>query len=124
MKNRSSRYLLTAILVAGTPMAFGLPFEWDGSLSSDNWNASSSFPNPLDTNWDLPTGTPGSEDTVSFGQDAADFIVDLNGNRVVRSVSFSGTNGYTLNNNTLTLLTGDISVGSGSVTHTINSNVV
>ncbi|MEM6258404.1 MAG: autotransporter-associated beta strand repeat-containing protein [Planctomycetota bacterium] len=124
MKNRSSRYLLTAILVAGTPMAFGLPFEWDGSLSSDNWNASSSFPNPLDTNWDLPIGTPGSEDTVSFGQDAADFIVDLNGNRVVRSVSFSGTNGYTLNNNTLTLLTGDISVGSGSVTHTINSNVV
>ena len=52
--------------------------------------------------------------------------VDLNGDREVISATFSGVSNfanYILNNNTLTLSSGNItSTGSGS--HTINSNVV
>ena len=93
-------------------------FIWDGSLGSNNWNAIAI----LDTNWDTAINIPGSTDTVRFDDTAADFVVNLNGDRTVIEATFDGASGYTLNNNTLTLHSGDINP-NGTATHTINSGV-
>ena len=92
-------------------------FTWDGSLVSEAWDASSGG----DSNWNI-AGFPDSDDVLVFDGTAADFVIDLNGNRSVQSFSISGANGHTFNNDTLTLINANISA-VGDATHTFNSNV-
>ena len=84
----------------------------DGLLWTDSFNWSG--------------GVPTSTTTVDFTQTTLT-TVNLNGNQTVSGVVFGGLAGYTLENNTLTIGSGGISVSNptvGSVTHTISSSVV
>ena len=123
----SAAVILAAVasLLVVSP-AQGDVFTWDGEKVSNNWDAND-FPSLTVTNWEeeagFPAVFPGAGDDVVFPDTAMDFIVNLNGNRTVVSATFSGVSNYTLNNNTLTLSSGNIT-STGSATHTINSNVV
>ncbi len=98
----------------GGPYLYVVPptsFLWNGALS-DDWGQ--------DGNW-TPPGIPGSGTSVTFDDTASQLTVDLNGNRTVDTVQFDA-GGYTLNNDTLSLESGDMaSLGTGIVT--VNSNV-
>ena len=113
---------LAAVLTVVPTAARAINFTWDGSRPSTDWDAEQLFA-PFDNNWDLIlVGFPNADDTVTFPDTAADFVVTLNGNRTVQSATFSGVSGYTLSESTLTLSTGDLTA-NGAATHTINSNV-
>ena len=115
-------FLLLTVLPTVVPtVALAVNLTWDGSRPSTNWNATQGV-FPFDTNWNSFVQIPEADDTVTFPDTAADFVVTLNGNRTVLSATFSGGSGYTLNDDTLTLATGDLTANDAA-THTINSNV-
>ncbi len=132
MKNKtfSNRRLMHAALFASllgaAPAAHAADFIWDGSLTINAWDDAVTVnnPNPFTfTNWTFAADVfPDADDTVTFPGTADRFVVDLNGDREVLSATFDGANDYTLNNDTLTLLTGDLTA-TGTATHTINSNL-
>ena len=62
-------------------------FTWDGSRGSDKWNAIQAVV-PFVTNGDVPP-------TSGLHGATIDFLVHLNGNRIVQSATFPGANGYT-----------------------------
>ena len=112
---RRGRFALFLLFVAVTT-AKAQTSTWTGSGSTSLWTTAN--------NWSGNT-LPSSSSNVQF-TGASSLSVNLNGNQMVNSLTLSGTNGYTLSNNTLTLGSGDITVsspGSGSVTDTISSGV-
>lgn len=91
---------------------------WDGGAGTSNWGTA--------LNWNTNV-VPSSGDTVLF-TGATPTTIDLNADRTLGFLYFSGNSGYTLQNYTLTL-TGlnaiqTVSPTSGTVTHTIASNIV
>ncbi len=125
MLHRSATALLSLLFLAGfLKPAHSDDFTWTGLVASDDWDAQITIapPDVIINNWTPGTGqVPDADDTVLFGVSAG-FVVDLNGDRSVQSAAFADSNGYTLNNNTLTLLTGNLTA-TGDATHTINSGL-
>ena len=105
--NRATSFLLVFVVVSlltSAPVG-AASFTWTGVRASENWDDASGGAVFI-TNW-IPVSVvlmiPGSGDDVTFPDTGADFVVDLNGDRQVVSAAFTGTEGYTFNNNTLTL---------------------
>ena len=98
---------LASLLIPGT-CARGADITWTGALNNQ-WGFTSGFPLNL-TNWSPFTSTPGSGSDVLFDDTGMNNIIQLGGNRSIRSIEFAGTNGYTLSGsgNTLTLGSGDL----------------
>ncbi len=87
---------------------------WDGSAGTSAWGTS--------TNW-IDDALPGTSAVVQFAG-ASPYSIALGANRSVNSVTFSGTTGYTLSGNTLTLSGSTITANppaSGTATHIISS---
>ena len=101
-------------------------FDWAGDISNV-WDDTTIVSSQHFSNWSPDGGAsaqiPDTGDTVSFGGTASGFVVDLNGDRTVSSATFSGASSYSINNNTLTLESGDLST-SGSSMHIINSKLL
>ncbi len=119
--------LLAAVILAlVTPPARATNFTWDGNFSNV-WDRESSSHR---TNWD-PQGMnnpiPNANDNVFFHGVTPNRTIDLNGNRSVLSVHFSGSTNYTLDfslsTDTLSLVTGDINA-SGGASFSIASKIV
>ena len=84
---------------------------WDGGALTSAWGTA--------TNWSGDE-IPISGDAVTFSG-ATPLTVDLGADRSIGSLAFSGTSGYILQGNTLTLAGGALSIASGAVTHIISS---
>ncbi|WOO39336.1 beta strand repeat-containing protein [Rubellicoccus peritrichatus] len=87
---------------------------WTGT-SSEEWIE------PL--NWNLGSVQPGAISTVTFPASPTRFTVDLSTNPSALELIFNSTSNYTLNDGTLTVASGDITVSSTSGSHTINSGL-
>jgi len=85
------------------------------------WTGASDSAYGTTSNWSSEA-VPNDSTNLYFTDTAATFTVDLGGDRTANSATFAGTSGYTLNNNTLSLTTGDVAA-VGSAVHTINSNI-
>ncbi len=98
------------------PAEPGTDFVWDGDTNG-NWDTA--------TNWNADLGYPDGVDHTAVFQGSANTTVNLNGDRQVQSVTFSDTNAFTLENNTLTISDGGsiIKEATGAVNQTINSNL-
>ena len=105
------------VLVGTSPVSAGGGFPlWQG----DDLGSPSDYGTA--GNWDLGF-VPGAGEFILFNGSASSFTVDLNGDRDVNAVTFSGVTPYTLNGSTLTVgnFTGIDVLGAGA--HTINSHV-
>lgn len=102
------------------PVVHATVYTWTGAAVDDAWDSG-----PTITNWDQGAGQlPTSSDSVAFDASATGFTVNLAGNRTVTNVSFAGGEGYTLNQDSLTISASSISVDDTLVSHRINSNVI
>ncbi len=121
--------ILTAIVLTTaliTPSALGGAWEnytWDGD-KDQYWDTENSG-----TNWDHEGNNdpiPTFNDNVFFDGPAPHTTIELNGNRSVLSVNFSGSVDYTLEESTfldtLKLVDGIITA-SGGGTHTISAEI-
>ena len=126
--NKLTLAIIAAILTSGAltvPPARATDFSWDGNFS-ELWDRETNGR----TNWDpqqINNPIPGSNDNVFFGDIPAErFTVQLNGNRTVNSINFSGNVDYTLIEtniaDTLTLASGALTA-SGDATFGIDTNV-
>lgn len=110
-----------AILIALSFGSMSLPamaqvYYWDSNGNS-LWSNTN--------NWD-PAGLPGPLSIVELSRDISTTQILLNGDRTIGSLSFGGDQGYILFDDTLTVMTGFISVASpssGAVEHIIASNL-
>ncbi len=91
---------------------------WNGTAGNDLWSSTA--------NWSGGS-VPGASDVAwfdDFSDPSLTPVVDLNGDRTVQSITIRSPRPFTINNNTLSLTTGDIDVNEDGVPiHTINSNV-
>jgi hypothetical protein len=90
---------------------------WDGGAATGAWGTAN--------NWN-PNGVPGTT-TLTFDADTANlqYTIDLGGNRTATGLVFGAAtpaNGFTFNNNTLTVNTGGIT-NNDNMTQTFNSIV-
>ena len=110
--------VLVVVVGASGVCAHGADKFWIGAGSGGPaggfWNDN--------TNWSTP-GVPTLGDNAVFDADVAElFEIDLDVNAQVDSASFEDATPFRLNNNALSLATGDITT-TGAATHTINSNI-
>jgi hypothetical protein len=119
---------ITAMLIAAVEPCPADTFTWIGQIDG-TWDATQAAgADMVTTNWStdpVPTATaiPDLDDTVEFINATSNAAIGLNGDRSVEGLVFGGGQGYTLNNNILTLLLGAVS-SSGTATHNINSNLL
>jgi len=98
--------------------AGGNDWVWTGAASSDQWSAG--FQGGT-TNWD-PNILPSSSRDIAFLNFTPFMSVDLQTHRTINSITFGGTNPYTLHHGELALGGGDITV-SGSANHVIDAPI-
>ena len=128
---RQRTLLWVVVLLACPATTHADDFIWDGQFDG-NWDTSvlgnPGPPASFITNWtpdDIPTGVPelpDDDDVVVFLNANPFPIINLNGNRNVQRVVFSGALDYTLTGDTLTLVTGDIT-STGIANHHITSDI-
>ena len=108
--------IVPALALLGSPQATGATRTWDGSADS-NWSNTA--------NWSGDTLPSANNDTASFAGTfgVGGTAISLNGNQNTGTLSISTTTDFSLNNNTLTLGTGDITRSATSGTTTINSGI-
>ncbi|MDX2081973.1 MAG: autotransporter-associated beta strand repeat-containing protein [Terrimicrobiaceae bacterium] len=112
----------TCLLLFLLPTGLAKAVDWDRGANSSLWSDAA--------NWN-PEVVPGATREVEFSNVVSNYSVELNGARTVVNVVFGGDNGYTLSQDTLTVTAQAgfspaillNAPSSGSVTHTINSNV-
>lgn len=97
--------------------AAGSTRTWDGGGSDGNWNTAA--------NWSSNTKPSANNDTArfsgSFGSGGT--AITLGGNQNTGTIEISTSTDFSLNNNILTLATGDITRSASSGTTTINSGI-
>ncbi len=96
--------LITALtaLLAGTAAAAN---TWDGGGANANWNTPE--------NWDDDTVPADTADVTFATGFASGTAISLNGNRTANSLTLNTNATFSLNNNTLTLTSGNITVTVG-----------
>jgi autotransporter-associated beta strand protein len=108
-----------SLFVARTPSvpdAITAARTWDGGGANDNWDTIN--------NWDGNVTIPAATDDVTFGTGfASGTSISLNGNRTVNSLSITSTTAFSLDDNILTITSGDITRSAASGTTTINSGI-
>jgi autotransporter-associated beta strand protein len=88
---------------------------WDGGGIDANWTTAN--------NWST-NAVWNSSDSASFGSGfVSGTVINLNGSKTVASLIISTTTDFSLNNNTLTLTSGDITRTAATGTTTLNSAV-
>ncbi len=124
--------IVTLLVLAIISPARATDFVWDGEYS-DRWTEIRSLGGGIyRTNWDpdhlIPLGDmiPEADDEVFFVLSTPYNVVDLDGSRVVRRITFAGSAPYTLSSDLstdmLTLVDGDVTA-IGTATHRFNVNV-
>jgi autotransporter-associated beta strand protein len=108
-------------------LAFGVLalFAFDGaSAATKTWDAGGGdLLWSTGNNWNT-NGTPADDDTIVFASSfASGTAINLNGNRTIEDLSITSTTDFSLNNNTLTISSGDITRSAASGTTTINSGI-
>ena len=122
MKNRLFKVLLVAIGLLGTTgSGWGASQLWDGGATTPIWDTKK--------NW-LSQKVPGPADDVTFGSGfASGLSIDLAGPPplTANSLTIDTITGFSLNNNTLTLTSGNLTrndVAGTEADQQINSSVV
>ncbi len=113
---RSSRLLAFGVLaLPGFDGASAATKTWDAGGGDLLWSTAN--------NWNS-NGTPAAGDTIVFASSfASGTAINLNGNRTIADLSITSTTDFSLNNNTLTISSGDITRSAAFGTTTINSGI-
>lgn len=95
-----------ALAIALSSVGLSATRTWTGSGANGNWGNS--------TNW--TGGIPTAADTAAFGNSSR-YLVNVNTNRAVNSLTFSGTGAYSFTGNAIT-------IGAGGINNNITNNTV
>ncbi|MCC7193201.1 MAG: autotransporter-associated beta strand repeat-containing protein [Phycisphaeraceae bacterium] len=113
------RSSLLVILLAGYAGSAGAAtFTWDGSDNDGDWGNAN--------NWSSAPAFDGTDDIVFYSTLGTDTTTTLGANRDINSLTFNAgaSSAFSIDGDTLTIESGNITRNSGGGNHTINSDVV
>lgn len=111
----SSTALLAALALLGNQGAQAANVTWDGGGSDAKWTT--------DNNWSTNAAWNTGNTAIFASAFTSGTSIDLNGNQTVAALTIDTTTLFSLNNNTLTVTSGDITRSAASGTTTINSAI-